>query len=93
VYEYAITFAQEVAVVWQRKFSFVSLLLISTRWTLLLEALFLMLPQPTPEVRVASIRCYMTLTDALVPGIEASESAAVIHNLYLNMNLIAVQSG
>ena len=49
-YEYAITFAQEVAVVWRQRFSPVSLLLVCIRWTLLLEALFLVLPQPMSHV-------------------------------------------
>jgi hypothetical protein len=86
VYEYAITFAQEVAVVWQRKFSFVSLLLIYTRWTLLLEALFLMLPQPTPEVRVASIHRYMPSTHASASVAEVRGFLVFLYDLCLNVN-------
>ncbi|EKM56312.1 uncharacterized protein PHACADRAFT_92217, partial [Phanerochaete carnosa HHB-10118-sp] len=36
VYEYIITFNQEVAVIWRRKFSLASVLLITTRWIMVL---------------------------------------------------------
>lgn len=37
-YEYAITFSQEVATVWRRRLTATSILLITTRWTLVLNA-------------------------------------------------------
>lgn len=36
VYEYAITLRQEIETVWRRRFSLLSLLLITSRWSLLL---------------------------------------------------------
>ena len=43
-YDYVITFNQEIRTVRQRKPSLVSLLLITTRWTLLLEAVSQLIP-------------------------------------------------
>ncbi|EKM56357.1 uncharacterized protein PHACADRAFT_140967, partial [Phanerochaete carnosa HHB-10118-sp] len=37
VYEFVITLDQEIAVVWRRKFTLTSLLLLSTRWLMLLN--------------------------------------------------------
>lgn len=51
VYEFLITFEQELAVVWRRKLTLASVLLIAIRWTILLEAIFLILPQPSETVR------------------------------------------
>ena len=35
LYEYVITFDQEIAVVWKRKFNLASLLLLAARWTMM----------------------------------------------------------
>ncbi|EKM48691.1 uncharacterized protein PHACADRAFT_202510 [Phanerochaete carnosa HHB-10118-sp] len=43
-YDYLITLDQEVRTVWQQKFSIVSLLIVSTRWTLILQAASSLLP-------------------------------------------------
>ena len=50
-YEYVITFEREVSVVWRRRLSPSTLLLLTIRWTLLFEAICLVLPQPSLEVR------------------------------------------
>ncbi|EKM52093.1 uncharacterized protein PHACADRAFT_199589 [Phanerochaete carnosa HHB-10118-sp] len=58
-YEYAILLGQEVTVVWQRKLSPASLLLLTIRWTLLFEAISLVLPQPSPEAAIfAGLRVF-----------------------------------
>ena len=44
VYEYIITFDQEVATVWQRKFTLTSILLLSTRYALVLLEILALLP-------------------------------------------------
>ncbi|GJE91620.1 hypothetical protein PsYK624_077700 [Phanerochaete sordida] len=49
-YEYAITFGRELAAVWQRKITPATLLFLTIRWTLLFEAIALVLPQPSLEV-------------------------------------------
>ncbi|KIP03866.1 hypothetical protein PHLGIDRAFT_129899 [Phlebiopsis gigantea 11061_1 CR5-6] len=54
-YEYLITFGQELMVVWRRKFTWASVLLVAIRWTILLEAIFLVLPQPS-ETRLVSMQ-------------------------------------
>ena len=61
-YEYVITFEQELAVVWRRKFTLVSLLLIVVRWTLLVEAIILALPQPSEDVRILHVVSQASLT-------------------------------
>ncbi|KIP03869.1 hypothetical protein PHLGIDRAFT_121223 [Phlebiopsis gigantea 11061_1 CR5-6] len=66
VYEYVITFEQELAVVWRRKFTLVSLLLIVIRWTLLVEAVFLVLPQPSEDVVSISGRAPVVLAEAII---------------------------
>lgn len=43
-YDFLITFGQEIRTVWQRRFSVVSLLIVSTRWVLLFEAATVILP-------------------------------------------------
>ncbi|EKM52087.1 uncharacterized protein PHACADRAFT_199583 [Phanerochaete carnosa HHB-10118-sp] len=48
-YEYAISFGQEMSLVWKRKINPGSCLLLKIRWTLLFEAIALVLPQPSPE--------------------------------------------
>lgn len=44
LYDHLITFGQEVRAVWQRKFSAVSLLIVSTRWALVIHAIIVLLP-------------------------------------------------
>ena len=51
VYDYVLTLDQEVDTVWRRRFSVVSLLLVLTRWTLLLN-IALNLAPPGPQVTV-----------------------------------------
>lgn len=43
-YDHLITLDQEIRTVWQQKFSIVSLLIVSTRWTLLLQAAVDLIP-------------------------------------------------
>ncbi|EKM52046.1 uncharacterized protein PHACADRAFT_262495, partial [Phanerochaete carnosa HHB-10118-sp] len=62
-YEYAISFGQEVSVVWQRKLSPATALLLAIRWTLLFEAISLVLPQPSPE------RCALRTNMILIPAL------------------------
>ena len=49
-YEYAITLEREVSFVWRRKLGPATLLLLTIRWTLLFEAICLVLPQPSLDV-------------------------------------------
>lgn len=58
IYEFVITFDQEVASVWasSKKLSFGSLLLVSTRWCMVLAALMVCLPD-TMTVRITA-SCY-----------------------------------
>ncbi|KIP06490.1 hypothetical protein PHLGIDRAFT_106964 [Phlebiopsis gigantea 11061_1 CR5-6] len=46
-FEYFITLNQEIETVWKRKFTVTSLLLVTTRWTMIINQVFLWLP-PTP---------------------------------------------
>lgn len=67
VYEFAITFDQEVAAVWtcSKKLSFGSFLLVSTRWCLVLAAVIACLP---PKITVRHRLSYLLSThlDTLV---------------------------
>ncbi|EKM52175.1 uncharacterized protein PHACADRAFT_212745 [Phanerochaete carnosa HHB-10118-sp] len=49
LYEYTITFRQEVEIVWKRQPTLASGLLLITRWSLVIGSIMLTLPQPTPE--------------------------------------------
>lgn len=51
VYDYVLTFAQEVTTVWRRKMTATSLLLVTTRWVMVLQAVVQFVP-PVPKVRV-----------------------------------------
>ncbi|GJE96338.1 hypothetical protein PsYK624_125320 [Phanerochaete sordida] len=46
-YEYIITFDQEVSIVWNRKLNAVSLLLVITRWLMVVEPILAFIPLPT----------------------------------------------
>ena len=46
MYEYIITFNQEVAVVWERRFSATSVLLIGSRWLMIVFAYLVFYPGP-----------------------------------------------
>lgn len=67
LYEFIITFEQEVAVVWARdkKLSLGSILLVSTRWCMVLSAAFFCLPG-TKTVRNRLSRHSPTRTDSIV---------------------------
>lgn len=55
LFEYVITLRDEITVIWQRKWSPTSFLLLSIRWTLLVEAIFILLPQPDMQVSYLSL--------------------------------------
>ncbi|GJE98350.1 hypothetical protein PsYK624_145780 [Phanerochaete sordida] len=55
-YEYVVTFDQEVACVWQRKFSAASLLLLSTRWVMLLYQIAAIIPRSQSKSD-AAVQC------------------------------------
>ncbi|GJE85093.1 hypothetical protein PsYK624_011700 [Phanerochaete sordida] len=44
LYDYLITFGQEVYTVWQRRFSIVSFLIATSRWALLIQAITTLIP-------------------------------------------------
>jgi hypothetical protein len=44
LYEYAITFDQEVSTIWKRRFTATSILLLSTRWVLVLSVILQLMP-------------------------------------------------
>jgi hypothetical protein len=46
VYEYVITFDQEVSTIWKRRFIATSILLLSTRWVLVLYQIVPFMPSP-----------------------------------------------
>lgn len=52
-YEYIITLQDEVEIVWMNKVSVVTLLLLSTRWNMVLTAILPLVPTTTSEVRRA----------------------------------------
>ena len=49
-YEYLITVSEEISIVWQQKFTPATLLLVSTRWAILIETILQLLPA-TADVR------------------------------------------
>lgn len=49
VYEFVITLDQEIAAVWRRKFTATSMLLLSTRWLMLLYPILAILPIPMDQ--------------------------------------------
>jgi hypothetical protein len=49
LYEYVITFEQEVSTIWKRRFTATSILLLSTRWVLVLSQIVPFIPS-TPKV-------------------------------------------
>lgn len=53
-YEYLITFGEEVAVVWQRPWTATSVLLVSTRWVVVLTNVTGLVPAG-PKVRLDSV--------------------------------------
>lgn len=68
-YEYAITFSQEIATVWRRRLTATSILLITTRWTLVLNAALSFAVSPKEvSVRYRWILVYSRLTFAQ-PGV------------------------
>lgn len=68
-YEYVITFKHEVEIVWRKRFTVASYLLLSTRWTLLVGGIMLTLPPPDPEVRSHPYLAAHILTSRLSRGI------------------------
>lgn len=67
LYEYVVTFSQEVTTVWQRRKTATSILLVATRWTMVLNAVVILIESPKEVSRCVprSMRNVLTSVDPL----------------------------
>ncbi|EKM57575.1 uncharacterized protein PHACADRAFT_192722 [Phanerochaete carnosa HHB-10118-sp] len=74
-YDHLITLDQEVRTVWQQSFSIVSLLIVFTRWTLLMQAVFAFIPQGL--VRYVSPSNWINEAPSLVAFVQTAVFSAL----------------
>lgn len=66
IHEYIITFDREISIVWRRKWSFMSIVLLSTRWVMLVNAITTFLPAHSVQVRRWRAMQNLVLTDVFL---------------------------